>query len=76
MKTIDTEGWTWEPGTLDKWNSEPEHHFRIVQKGEAVVGTQHDGPRMAVSNNGTVVAIEVEGLNTYCLIHPEALRCA
>ena len=39
MKTIDTTGWTWELGTLDEWNGEPEHHFRIVQKGEVVDGT-------------------------------------
>jgi hypothetical protein len=76
MKTIDTTGWTWEPGSLDEWNAEPEHHFRIIQKGEVFAGSHHDGPRMAVSNAGTVVAIELEGLNTYCLVHPEALRLA
>jgi hypothetical protein len=74
MKTVDTAGWKLEWVSMEEWNVRPGHRFAIIQQGDMFAGSQHDGPRLAVSNAGTVVAMEVEGLYTYCLIHPDALR--
>jgi hypothetical protein len=73
MEWIDTRGWTREPGHLDEWNAKHGSRFKIEQRGEIVGEIYYDCARVALTETGKVVAIEVDGLFPYCLVHLEAL---
>jgi hypothetical protein len=74
MEAIDTRGWIMELGHLDEWNAKQGSRFKIEQRGEIVGEMYYDCARVALSETGKVLAIEVDGLYSYCLVHPEALR--
>ena len=74
VRSVNVDGWKIEPGSLDKWNAKQEPKFEIASTGGDVAGTHFDGPRVALSKGGKVVAIECESLNTFCLVSPKVLR--
>lgn len=74
MEALDTRGWKIVPGHLDDWNAKQGSTLRIELRGEIVGEIYYDCARVALSQTGKIVAIEVDGLYAYCLIHPEALR--
>jgi len=69
---INTAGWKIEPGNLDDWNDKRKTKFTVAPTGGEVAGTHFEGPRVALSKAGKVVAMECECLNTFSLISPEA----
>lgn len=62
------------PGHLEDWNAEHGSRFKIEQRGEIVGRVYHDSARVALTETGNVVAIEVDGLFPYSVVHPAALR--
>ena len=65
MEVLDTRGWKMVPGHLDDWNAKQGSTLRIELRGEIVGEIYYDCARVALSETGKIVAIEVDGLYPY-----------